>query len=180
MQVVDTGGDKTVIDVNDTAPGTTFTKTPPPRAPRAATLPKGASPVMSARSALHGAMLSGEGQIPQNVIRQLTQAGLDPEAEIAAVRKEFLGIGRSTVDPIERMGSALTPDQLIERGRQAMRAKSTPPASPPAGRSSRSEPPRSVGGTMTRAELRAVAGKLHITEAEAERQAITRGFVIEQ
>jgi hypothetical protein len=180
MQVVDTGGGKTVIDVNDTAPGTTYTKTPPPRAPRAATPPKGASPVMSARSALHGAMLS-DGAISQDVVRQLRQAGLDPEAEIAAVRKEFLGIGKATITGIERDRMQDIPaDELIERGRQTLRSKSTPPANPPAVRSSRTEPPMSVGGTMTRAELRAVAGKLHITEAEAERQAITRGFVIEQ
>jgi hypothetical protein len=36
----------------------------------------------------------------------------------------------------------------------------------------------SVGGQMTRAELRAVAGKMKITEAEAEQQAIVRGFTI--
>jgi hypothetical protein len=178
MQVVDTGGGKTVIDVNDTAPGTTFTKTPPPRAPRAATPPKGASPVMSARSAIHGAMLMGGDQIPQNVIRQLKQAGLDPDAEIAAVRKEFLSVGKSTLSDIDRMQGGLSDDALIERGRQAMRAKPTQATNPPAARSSRTEPPMSVGGQMTRAELRAVAANMKITEAEAEQQAIVRGFTI--
>jgi hypothetical protein len=70
-----------------------------------------------ARQALKVALLSGR-PIPPSVINQLRTAGLEPEAEIADVRREFIGVGRQFSEYPE----ASTPDELFQLGIQALRS----------------------------------------------------------
>lgn len=122
-----------------------------------------------ARGALRAAILQGD-MMPRTVTQALSNAGLNPSDEIARERKALIDFGRQQLTEAGRLsaaGETYAPEKLIAIARQAL----TQPAAPPT--------PSAVAKTITRAELRAVAGKLKITEAEAESQAKARGLTIQ-
>ncbi len=115
------------------------------------------------------------------VARRLRAAGLEPEIEFGKARQDAINFGRSLLPADARLDTS--PEQLFEMGRQALLGQFQPSAAPTSTPAPSPVTPRpaasALAKTMTHAELRAVAQRLGISEAQAEAQAKARGYVVQ-
>lgn len=135
----------------------------------------------SAREAAYQALLAGGS--PTASARALRQAGLDPEVELNRIRRQIEDDVRALearlpvdTDMGENRADPTVYQKRLDRARSALRASAMPGgsdmATPPPGAAAPSSE------TVTQAELRAVARQLGISEADAARQAQSRGLTV--